>query len=150
MKNTKIDVYNSLIKEIQFKISNLKSDVNSVIVSRDNETKSSFGDKHETSRSRIEMELQLYRKQLSIFNNYFQFVKGININKIYKKAEMGALIYTNSKTFFISVSFGKFLVNKQNIYAISLKSPVGKLLKGKVVGSNFTFNNNVFKIIEIL
>ena len=51
--------------------------------------------------------------------------------------------------FFIAIGLGRWTVNSEQIFAISLASPIGKLMKGKVESSSYTFRNLNYKIIKI-
>ena len=149
MKAIKKLIYNNLLNLTKSKIENLKKDIDSTITSRNTDTKSSAGDKHETSRAKIQIEIDQLSKQLSILNKQHQILLSINIDKEYKKIEMGTLVITNIGAYFIGIGFGKISIEKNEYYAISLASPIGKILKDKVVGDEFIFNSNNYKVIEL-
>ena len=149
MKAIKKLIYNNLLNLTKSKIENLKKDIDSTITSRNTDTKSSAGDKHETSRAKIQIEIDQLSKQLSILNKQHQILLSININKENKKIGVGSLVYTNAGAYFIGIGIGKIQFDEKEYYAISLASPVGKMLMDKNVGDEFIFNSNNYKVVEL-
>ena len=149
MKSIKKSIYDRLLNLTEIKIKNLKTDIDSTITSRNTDTKSSAGDKHETSRAKIQIEIDQLSKQLSIVNQQYQILLSINIKKENKKIGIGSLVYTNVGVYFIGIGHGKIQLDEKEYYAISLASPIGKILKDKNVGDQFVFNSNNYKVVDI-
>lgn len=118
--------------------------------SRDNETKSSSGDKHETGRAMMQIEMEKNEVQLSKAMNLKNELARINIQKKYNKVEFGSLVITNQETYFFSIGIGKLTIDDEDYYAISLASPVGQLLKDKMVGDKARLEGREFVIKAIL
>jgi|SRR5690606_1593632 len=113
-----------------------------------NDTKSSMGDKYETSRemaqqelNRLQIQLDRAEADLSILKNIV-FLKGFRVG-------VGSLVQTDQYHYFIASSIGPIKMQDQNIMVISKESPIGKLLIGKTIGDEITFNENNFKITSI-
>ncbi len=149
MKVIKKSIFDRLLNLTESKIKNLKNDIDSTISSRNTENKSSAGDKHETSRAKIQIEIEQLSIQLSILNQQHQILLSINIKKDNKKIGLGSLVYTNLGSYFIGIGLGKILLDEKEYYAISLASPIGRILKDKIVGDEFIFNSNKYKILDI-
>ena len=73
----------------------------------------------------------------------------IDLKKQNNQVEFGSLVYTNSGNYFISIGIGKVELNDFTCYAISLASPVGKILEGNIVGNSLSFQGKEINIIEI-
>jgi transcription elongation GreA/GreB family factor len=73
----------------------------------------------------------------------------MDVSKTTKIAHLGSLIYTDTSTYFLSVSAGKLTVGNAAYFAISISSPIGKLLLGKKENDVISFQENSFKILEI-
>ncbi|NQU87687.1 MAG: 3-oxoacyl-ACP synthase [Mariniphaga sp.] len=125
------------------------SAIESAKESRDSDTKSSAGDKYETSRAMMQIEIEKNEVQLSKIINLKNDLSLIDTQKEYTKVEFGSLVKTNQGTCFISIGMGKVTVDVQSIFAISIASPIGKLLLDKVVGDIILFQGREFVIKEI-
>ena len=114
------------------------------------ETKSSAGDKHETGRAMLQLEMEKTSQQLIGINQMNAVLETIDISKNSKKVHLGSLVFTQKDTYFLSISAGKIVVNNEVFYAISTSSPIGKLLLGKQENEQFVFLGNTIKIQKII
>lgn len=113
------------------------------------ETKSSAGDKHETGRAMLQLEMEKAGQQLSGIIKMREILSKINIGKISEIAHLGSVVKTNKAFFFISISAGQLIIKGKTYFAISVSSPIGSMLLGKKVGDIFIFNKVEQKIKEI-
>lgn len=111
-----------------------------------NETKSSAGDKYETSREMIQQDLSRLQKQLLQIEQELITVD-ILLQEAHKedaKAEKivkrGSLVQTKDYCYFLSVGLGQLDWKGKTIFAISLTSPLANHLYGKKVGDEICFN----------
>ena len=95
------------------------------------ETKSSAGDKHETGRAMLQLEMEKAGQQLSGITQMKEVLAKINIAKTSEVAHLGSVIETNTVNYFLSISAGQLLIEDKIYFAISVSSPIGKLLLGK-------------------
>jgi len=150
MKNIKEEIFLNCKKFVDNKLSL----VNEIITSNQNalqsETKSSAGDKHETGRAMLQLEMEKASQQFSVISNMNEILQKIEILKKNEIAKLGSLIYTNQGIYFLAISIGKMDVVGKEIFVISPSSPIGKLLLGKVIGEKFYFNDNQIEILEII
>ena len=114
------------------------------------ETKSSAGDKHETGRAMLQLEMEKAGVQLAGIQQMKEILAKINIDKTAKIAHLGSVIETNTANYFLSISVGKITIENKNYFAISISSPIGKLLLGKQESDVFSFNGKSFQISKIL
>ena len=113
------------------------------------ETKSSAGDKHETGRAMLQLEMEKAGQQLASISQMRLILAKIDLKNSSKNVHLGSLVSTNKATCFLSISAGQFMVANKPIFAISLSSPIGKLLLGKKENEEFVFNGQLFKITNI-
>ena len=129
------------------------ADVNNAILSskesRDSDTKSSVGDKHETSRAMMQIELDQSEGQLINLLRLKNEINQINLKQDFKKVTTGSLVTTNEGVYFISIGIGKIEVTNKDYYAISLASPIGLLLKDKIAGEKIQFQGRITEIINV-
>ncbi len=112
------------------------------------ETKSSAGDKHETGRAMLQLEIEKASQQLEAIHNMKCTLARIKLNTTSNVVKLGSLAVTNQASYFIAISAGEIEIDKQKYYAISLDSPIGKLLLGKTKNNDFIFNGKPIKIQE--
>ncbi|RCS26036.1 3-oxoacyl-ACP synthase [Polaribacter sp. WD7] len=114
------------------------------------ETKSSAGDKHETGRAMLQLEMEKASQQLVGISQMQQILSKINITKTTKNAHLGSIIKTDKANYFLVISAGKLVAFDEEYYAISVSSPIGKLLLGKQKGDVLTLNAQTIEIKEII
>jgi hypothetical protein len=73
----------------------------------------------------------------------------INISESSKIVNLGSLVITTQGNYFLSISAGEITYSGKIYYAVSVGSPIGKLLLGKPVGSNVYLTGKSFTILEI-
>ncbi len=142
-------VFSRILKILDERIESLKLAIEYAKESRDNETKCTVGDKYETGRAMMQMELDKNRVQLNKTENQKYELSKINFQKEYNKVEFGSLAETSQGNYFVTAAFGKIEIGERNYYCISLVSPIGKILSGKKQGARFIFQDKEFIIINI-
>lgn len=114
--------------------------------SRDNDTKSSAGDKYETGRAMMQQEMDQAENRLSQIKALKNELNRLPIEESSDEIIPGSFVKTTSGLFFIGVSLGKVEVDDHLVFAISTASPLGKLLHLKKVGDTILFNGQEQKI----
>lgn len=135
---------------LEGKISGLQAALKDAQDSANSETKSSAGDKHETSRAMAQLENERLSKQLSILTQQAEVLQKINPELISEKIGLGTVVECEHNVFFISTGLGKIKLNDSTFFAIASNSPVGKKLTGKTVGDNIQVGSNNETIIKII
>lgn len=111
------------------------------------EVKSTAGDKHETGRSMLHLEIEKAGKQLVDIQQMKKVLTRIDISKTSSRVSLGSLVQTIEQTYFLSISSGKHTVKGKDFFAISIKSPIGKQMLGKQEG-DFLFWNGKKTVIK--
>ena len=150
MKNIKELICNELLFSQKQKIKSLELLINSTTESRDTANKSSAGDKHETSRAKIQTEIDNYSRQLDLALNNLHIIEKVNSSKNNNLATQGSLITTDKGVFLIAIGIGKLEIQSNTYFIISLLSPIGSLMKGMSKNETFSFReiNYYIKNIE--
>ncbi|KGL62463.1 3-oxoacyl-ACP synthase [Polaribacter sp. Hel1_85] len=148
-----IEIKKELFKQCEDFVNNRLQTVEDIISSNrkalHSETKSSAGDKHETGRAMLQLEMEKAGQQLYGITQMKTILAKIDISKTSEVAHLGSLIETNSANYFLSISAGQFTIKGNNYFAISVSSPIGKLLLGKRISDTFVFNGNQIQITNI-
>ena len=132
----KIDIYQDLIQ--------------SLTEDAQNDAKSSAGDKHETTLSKLHIEQEKIAHKLKEAIEQQAILSKLDIDQPSNKVILGSVVITNHLTVFISTALPKITVANQAVFAISPQSPLGLQLMHKAVNSEFPVNNVTYKILEIL
>lgn len=148
-KELKILIYEQLLKITDRKIETAMRAVESAKEARDNETKSSVGDKYETGRAIMQFELEKNEVQLSKALNQKKELSQIDFRKEYTKVEFGSLVISDQGNYFISIGIGKIEIKNEICYSVSLTSPVGKLFHNKKIGDKIHFQAKEYTIKNI-
>ena len=139
-----------LIDTIDEKAAIVKSEIQLAIETRDNETKSNVGDKYETTREMMQLEIEKNMLQLNKYDLQKNELLKINIQKTHKKVELGSLVFTPENTYFISIGLGKIETENEAVYCISLISPIGKTLQSKKAGEKINFLGKEIFLTKII
>ena len=149
MKNIKKLICDELIFVQKKKIKSLELLINSTKESRDTANKSSAGDKHETSRAKIQTEIDNYSRQFDLSLNNLHIIEQIDNSKKYNLVTQGSIVTTDNGVFFISIGIGKLEIRSNNYFIISLLSPIGSAMKGLSKNEKFTFRGIKYSIKNI-
>ena len=114
------------------------------------ETKSSAGDKHETGRAMMQLEMEKAGQQLAGIHEMKEILSKINIAKCSNIAHLGSIIVTDAATYFLAISAGQITVADKIFFVVSVSSPIGKLLLGKSEKEVISFNGIIITIKKVL
>lgn len=114
-----------------------------------NETKSSVGDKHETSREMAGEELRKLEMNHSQLLHIALEFERINPFRKQELVQLGSLVKTNKGLFYIASAIGQVQVDNESVYVISLKAPLAKAMLGKSVGMPVVLNGQTQDILQI-
>jgi hypothetical protein len=145
----KARVFQFINHELDKKIEVLNSSIMKLKESRDLESKSSMGDKYESSREVVQHEienngimLQRIRRQKSTLNS-------IGIDAPYTTIKQGALVNTNLGLYFFSIGIGQIEIDDIKVFVVSANSPIGSLLNGSKVGDKIEFQGKKIQVKKI-
>lgn len=125
--------------KLSAKIENLERLINETRASN-NETKSSMGDKFETSREMVQQEINTLQIQLNENVQARNSLKQINTN-LHQTIGLGSVVETDKGLFYIAVSLGEIIFHEKKIFVISTESPLGKILFSKKKGEEISLNS---------
>ncbi len=113
-----------------------------------NDTKSSMGDKYETSREMAQQELSRLQSQLNQANRDLDTL--INLpESTHAIVGMGSLVITNQFNYLLATSIGPLKVGSETVMVVSKQSPIGEALFGKKVLDEVQFNGKTFQIQDL-
>lgn len=135
-------------KYVNSRLEDAHSAIKDLQASANEETKSSAGDKYETGRAMIQIEIDKHRSQINELMKQKNVIDSIHFSE-FSTAQLGALVNTDQAVYFLSTSAGVATVEGEKIICVSTNSPIGVKLVGKMAGDTFSFINGVTKILRI-
>ena len=114
------------------------------------ETKSSSGDKYETGRAMMQLEIEKNAGQLTESLKLKYALGQISIDKQSDSVQPGSLVVTDREIFFVAISMGKVTYLNQSCIVISPASPLAIKLMGLKPGAKMVFNNHHYVVKEVL
>lgn len=147
--NTKEELFKLCEAFVNKRSQNVQEIISSNQKALQSETKSSAGDKHETGRTMLQLEMEKASQQLAGITQMKEILNRINRTKTSQNAHLGSIVITDKVNYFLAISAGKLTVSGKDFFAISVSSPIGKLLLGKQENDEVVFNGNTIRIKEI-
>ncbi len=142
-------IYQELQKLINKRVQNATKAMQAAELSKNNQTKSSAGDKFETGRAMMQAEEDRSRLQLLNARDSQRELAQVPYKLPFDAVALGSLTYTTQGNYFISIGLGKIICDGTTYFAISLASPIGQLLLGKKVGETINFRDKKITIQQI-
>lgn len=129
-----------IISDFKTEISNLKSEI------YDRDVIPSQGDSSSSERHQV---LLRYEQELEHLEQELGVLDSISDEKICEIVELGAVVITDSLSFFVSISAEELNVNGDKIFGISVQAPLYKAMKGKKKGDTFSINQKQYEILDV-
>lgn len=146
----KSNLYQLCLTFIQNRIENIEYSLQQARQASNDDTKSSAGDKYETTREMMQQEMDRNSKLLYEAGQQKIALQQIENVDPAKAVKNGSLALTNEGNFYISISAGELNYENQKFYAVSQAAPIGKALIGKIKNESFKFNGKEYQIQDIL
>lgn len=148
--STKKALFDICEKQMLDRIKRLEAQLSTIRESRNNETKSSAGDKYETGRTMMQLEEEKSQAQLSRTRADLDLLRQLDFNRTIERVETGALVETSQGNYFFSISLGRIQLAGKDYYCISLQSPLGQALVGKTAGEIVSFRDRRIEIRGVM
>jgi len=132
--------YEACLRFIKARIETAETALAQAQEASNDDTKSSAGDKFETTREM--MQLADAQQNMALLKTLVDVPAAAAVKN-------GSLVETSQGVFYVSISAGQLSVEGKPAFAISAASPVGQLMLGKQVGETFTFNQKAYEIVSI-
>ncbi len=142
-------VYAHLVNHLLQKKDELHTQLNELNQAVANETKSTVGDKYETARAMLQIDIGNCNKQIIVLKNEQIICSQIVINKNYNKVSLGSLVQTNIGIFFVVFASKKLIVDGTMIQFISTEAPIYQVIKGLKINNHVLFNGNKIIVTDI-
>lgn len=145
----KLSIHNVALELVREKITMLKTLLEDNREGLVSDTKSTAGDKHETSRAIGHLEQEKLNAQFLEAEKLLSLLSSIDLERKIEKVQMGSIIETTMGSFYLSVGLGQIKVENETIYCISPQSPIGSILLSKEKGNNINWQNTTIQILNV-
>lgn len=149
MEDLKSGIYQLCLAFIEQRIETAETALTQAQEASNDDTKSSAGDKFETTREMMQQDITRNKGLLADARQNLQLLNSIEDAPLSESIRNGSLVYTSAGLFYISIPAGQLNYNDQQVFAISASSPIGKLFLGKKAGDLVSFNKNNYLIEKV-
>jgi hypothetical protein len=149
MSSDKQQLYALCQQYVDQRIDRAREAMASLQVAADEETKSSAGDKYETGRAMMQLEMEKVLEQLNEAKKLKLALGGLENVGVTSTVQPGSLVRTNQGNFYIAISIGSMVLQGHSYFVISPVSPVGMKFVGLRAEQSFTFNNKTYEVKSI-
>ncbi len=146
----KKELYNLCVGNVERRINLLQQTIQAATDAVREETKSSAGDKYETMRAMLHLEVEKNQVQLEQALKSKRTIDEINPDSRFTTAQLGACVITNSGNYYLAISVGKVQVESNDYMIISPVSPIRKLISGLKKGDSYSFRNESPLVLEVI
>ncbi|MCD0489428.1 GreA/GreB family elongation factor [Pedobacter sp. MC2016-14] len=150
MENLKAGVYQLCLAFIRQRIETAETALAQAQEASNDDTKSSAGDKFETTREMMQQDISRNKGLLADAKQNLQLLNSLEDAPLGVSVRNGSLVYTSAGIFYISIPAGQLTYKDQQVFAISASSPIGQLFFGKKAGDLVSFNKKDYTIKEVL
>ena len=151
MNDLKAKVYQSALTLLKEKNRLLNEERSAMLEGILEETKSSAGDKFETSREMMTQDLMTLELQIKQSKADLEEIQRLQaIKETAPSVQEGSMVKLGSDLFMLAVSLGQINVEDKKVYLLSKNSPLGQLLIGKKKHDQVNFRGKNHPIEEII
>lgn len=149
MPISKLQLFQECLRLVNARVARLEDEMQALKDSAASDTKSSMGDKYETSTEMMNLEKGKIAEQLGEASRMKQTLNSLNLDKVYVECQLGSLVVTENASYFLATSIGKVVVEGTDFFVISPISPIGQQLLGKQVGDQINFGGKKVSIQKV-
>ena len=113
------------------------------------DTKSSAGDKYETGRAMMQLEVEKNLTQLAEAQKLKQSLTLLANRPARDEIQPGSLALTDQGNYYLAISAGKITLDGTDFIALSPASPLGAIMLNLKEGSIFTFQSRSIRVLTI-
>ena len=150
MITLKQQLYDLCLHYVKQRIDTAQKAIQIAQASANEETKSSAGDKYETGRAMMQLEIEKNTVQLNEAMKLKQVLDRFDATRPTTSVHLGSLVITDYHSYYLAISAGQLVIKNKTYLAIAPTSPIGMQLTGKQAGETFLFNGRTIKIEEVI
>ncbi|HRO43878.1 MAG TPA: hypothetical protein PL009_13660 [Flavipsychrobacter sp.] len=142
-------VHKHCLEVVALRLDSLRQNARDLSESVANETKSSAGDKYETSRAMLHIEQEQIGGRIAVLLVQQNLLKNMDEKSSPFRISLGSLVRIGDVFYYLSVALGKMQIDGREVVVLSLQSPLGSRLKGLAEGDKLEMNGKELMIAEL-
>ncbi len=146
MINLKKQLYDWCLNYAESRIITSRNAIQAAREAAEGDSKSSAGDKYETTREMMQQEIDRNRVQLAEAEKLKHVMQRISPDRATDSVQPGSLVRTDKGLFYLAIGAGQLKLDEHTVYALSPSSPLGRLLTGKKATYEAVLNGSVYRI----
>lgn len=127
----------------------IKKDAEAKLASANNQDELGLQNQLESKREEFMEEYEREAKQVDLLRDELELLDEIYPTKLYDTVAFGAVVMTNQRNFFVSVTHTTFKANDHEYLGISTQAPIYQKMHGLSKGQAFTLNNLTYEIVDV-
>lgn len=143
-------IFQEVKSQIKLEVEESKNYLDGLVDSRNNDTKSSAGDKYETGRSMMQQEIDRAEDRLQQLKIQFNELERLSDIGVAHNCQQGSIVVLGDDLLLLGPAIGKIEIQEYIVFCISMGSPLGRLLAGKKEGDEVQYRGKQTLISKIL
>ena len=149
LKSIKKELYFLCMQFVEQRIVATQKAIKAAQESANEDSKSSMGDKYETSRAMAQLEVEKNTVQLAEAIKLKRALELTPIETASTKVQTGSVVETDNGNYYMAISAGKLMIGNDSYFAVSTSSPLGSKLLGLQVGEVIEMNGRTLKLEKV-
>lgn len=145
----KLLVFKALERKVEERIQHLQLALDDAMQATADDSKSTAGDKHETSRAMAHLEQEKLGSQFSEALKIKEMLMKLDLSKENITISLGSLVETSIGWLFLSIGLGQLEIDGKMVFCLTPMAPLGKALLNKKAGEAIDWQGNKIEIISI-
>ena len=144
----KLKLHRTVIQQLQDSLQGLQRHMQQLIEDAANDSKSSVGDKHETTRAQVHLEQEKLSVAISNVEQQLQVLERLPTS-VTNTIRVGSVVETSIGWMYLSVPNIVVECDGRKIRCLSNNSPLGQMLLQQQQGNVINFNKQNIEIIAV-
>ena len=145
----KLSVHETALELLRKKISLLRNIIEDNREGLISNSKSTAGDKHETSRAMAHLEQEKLGAQYSEALKLKELIHRIDPSKVNTTVVLGSLAETSIGWLYLSIGLGQIDISDEKIFCLTPIAPLGKALLGKKAGDEIDWQGKKIQVLSV-
>jgi hypothetical protein len=142
-------VHQTVEAKIRSRITDLQFALNDAMEATSDDSKSTAGDKHETSRAMAHLEQEKLGNQYSEAIKLLEVLRRIDPSINTNTIRTGSLVETSMGWFYLSVGLGQIVIDGKTVFCLTPLAPFGQLLLGKKTGDQLEWQGKEVRVLYV-
>lgn len=142
-------VHQTVVAKIRSRITDLQFALNDAMEATSDDSKSTAGDKHETSRAMAHLEQEKLGNQYSEAIKLLEILRRIDPSINTNTIRIGSLAETSMGWFYLSVGLGQVDIGGKTVFCLTPLAPFGQFLLGKKTGDQLEWQGKEVRVLYV-